>query len=276
VQGAGTLNANVSNSATVNAGDSGKAGLLTITGSYTQLSSGTLTVSVGGTTLGTQYSQLKISGPASLGGTLTAALINKFTPTVGQTFTILTASSVTGTFTNSTIAINSTEQFDISYTSDSVVLTVVSTSGSNSKSQSNETAVADPRQAAGNTLVSAKNSLRRAVGSWIDKRAVVGGVGANGRVQNEITRTDVVPLGSPRIWEHVPVAPSWEHVKAVGAAARAVALGEMHSDPAHHADNWVGVSHAVPVQAPLAGWPGTTNAHRTPMKIWNPAVPMMR
>ncbi|HVI07512.1 MAG TPA: hypothetical protein VND65_04380, partial [Candidatus Binatia bacterium] len=59
-------------------------------------------------------------------GTLTAALINSFTPTVGQTFTILTASSVTGTFTNSTIAINSSEHFNVSYTATSVVLTVAS------------------------------------------------------------------------------------------------------------------------------------------------------
>ncbi|HTV65427.1 MAG TPA: hypothetical protein VMD98_07475, partial [Bryocella sp.] len=70
VLGAGTLHGNTSNSAAISAGDSGKAGLLTITGTYTQLASGSLNVNVGGTTAGTLYSEVKISGKASLGGTL--------------------------------------------------------------------------------------------------------------------------------------------------------------------------------------------------------------
>jgi fibronectin-binding autotransporter adhesin len=131
ILGAGKLTGNVTvggsgTTPTINVGDSGVAGLLAITGTYTQLSTGTMNVSIGGTTLGTQFSQLQVSGAASLAGTLTAALVNGFTPTVGQTFTILTASGVTGTFTNSTIAINGSEHFVVSYTSTSVVLTVVS------------------------------------------------------------------------------------------------------------------------------------------------------
>jgi len=130
--GAGTLKGNVSigggggTTPTINVGDSGKAGLLKITGTYVQRSRGTMNVSVGGTTVGTKFSQLQVSGTASLGGTLTAALVNGFTPTVGQTFTVLTASSVAGAFSNSTIAINSTEHFAVSYTSTGVVLTVAS------------------------------------------------------------------------------------------------------------------------------------------------------
>ncbi len=44
--------------------------------------------------------------------------------TAGETFTVLNASSVTGTFSNSTIAINSSFHFVVSYTSTGVVLTV--------------------------------------------------------------------------------------------------------------------------------------------------------
>src|SRR4029077_18791780 len=129
IQGAGTLKANVSiggggTTPTIHVGDAGKAALLKITGTYTQLSTGTMNVSIGGQTIGTQLSQLQITGTASLGGTLTAAVVNGFTPTVGQAFTILTASSVSGTFTNSTIAINGSEHFVVSYTATSVVLTV--------------------------------------------------------------------------------------------------------------------------------------------------------
>jgi hypothetical protein len=56
---------------------------------------------------------------------LAAPLLAAYVPPVGQTFTVLTASSVTGTFTNTTIAINSSEHFAISYTATGVVLTVV-------------------------------------------------------------------------------------------------------------------------------------------------------
>ncbi len=262
--GAGSVKANVSNGATISAGDSGKAGLLTITGTYTQLSSATLNVNIGGTTVGTEYSQLKISGTASLGGTLAVTLINSFTPTIGQTFTILTAKSITGTFTNATIAINASEQFDISYTSTGVVLTVVSTSPANSnKSQSADLlAVADPKQAVGkSTAVAANNNLRHAIlGSGVGKRVEVAGTS-----------------NAPRIWEHIPATPSWDHVKAVTVAQLPVMTERsgMRSDLAHHVDNWTGTSHAVPVEAPLAGWAGV-NTHRLPMHLLPTTLPAVR
>jgi hypothetical protein len=109
-------------------GDASKAGIFKITGgSYKQAATGKLTTAIGGTTVGTQYSQLQVTGTgtATLNGTLAAPLLGAFVPSVGQTFTVLTASSVTGTFTNTTIAINSSEHFAISYTATGVVLTVV-------------------------------------------------------------------------------------------------------------------------------------------------------
>jgi hypothetical protein len=131
ILGAGKLSANVTvggsgTAPTISIGDSGKAGLLAITGTYTQLSTATMNSFVGGTTVGTQYSQLQVSGTATLAGTLTVTLASGFTPALNSTFTVLTAGSVTNTFSNSTIAINSSEHFVVSYTSTSVVLTVVS------------------------------------------------------------------------------------------------------------------------------------------------------
>ncbi len=111
--------------ATFSVGDFPASGLAQVSGTYTQWPNGILSTSIGGTILGTQYSQLK-AGHATLAGTLAAPLIPGFTPTVGQTFTVLVASPVTGTFTNTTIPINSTEHFAISYTTTTVVLTVVS------------------------------------------------------------------------------------------------------------------------------------------------------
>jgi hypothetical protein len=131
ILGSGKLSGNVTvggsgTAPTISIGDSGKAGLLAITGNYMQLSTATMNSFVGGTTAGTQYSQLQLGGTASLAGTLTVTLASGFTPAIGSTFTVLTAGSVTGTFSDSTIAINGTEHFNVSYTSTGVVLTVAS------------------------------------------------------------------------------------------------------------------------------------------------------
>jgi hypothetical protein len=126
--GQGKLAAAVTSSSTVTVGDStSKAGLLTVSGAYTQKPAGVLDVAIGGTTVGSQYSQLAVSNGVSLNGTLTIKLINGFVPTIGETFTILTGSAVSGTFSkvNGT-SINSSEHFDVSYTATAVTLTVVS------------------------------------------------------------------------------------------------------------------------------------------------------
>jgi hypothetical protein len=110
-------------------GDSNKkSGLIAIANNYAQLATGVMDVQIGGTTPGTQYSQLNVTGTAALTGTLNIAIIKSFKPTIGQTFTILNASTgVTGTFSvvNGT-SIDSTKHFSVSYTPTTVVLTVVS------------------------------------------------------------------------------------------------------------------------------------------------------
>lgn len=126
--GAGSFTGNLAlggtTAATLSLGDAGKSAQVKVTGTYTQNSTGTLIAAIGGTTVATQYSQLKVTGTAAVSGTLSAPLIGGFTPTVGQTFTVVSAKSVTGTFSNTTIAINSSEDFAISYTSTAVILTV--------------------------------------------------------------------------------------------------------------------------------------------------------
>ena len=102
-------------------------GKLTVADTYTQSSSGALDIQINGATAGTKYDHLKVTQGATLGGTLNIALGSGFTPTVGETFTILTASSVSDTFaTVNGLAINGSEHFTITYNAGSVVLTVVS------------------------------------------------------------------------------------------------------------------------------------------------------
>ncbi len=52
-----------------------------------------LNIEIGGTSPGTGYDQLVITGTATLGGTLNVSLINGFTPASGDTFQILTFAS---------------------------------------------------------------------------------------------------------------------------------------------------------------------------------------
>ncbi len=129
--GGGTVTGNFSlgggtSIGTFSVGDAGKAAQVKIAGNYSQTTNGILSTAIGGTTVATQYSQVKVTGSATLGGTLAAPLISGFTPSVGQVFTVVSANSVSGVFSNSTIAINSSEHFAISYTVNSVVLTVTS------------------------------------------------------------------------------------------------------------------------------------------------------
>jgi autotransporter-associated beta strand protein len=60
-----------------------------IGGDYTQGSSGTLEIEVGGTTAGTEYDVLNIGGTADLAGNIQIVLIDNFAPTPGDRFTIL-------------------------------------------------------------------------------------------------------------------------------------------------------------------------------------------
>jgi hypothetical protein len=101
--GDGTISGSVTNNGGIlSAGSS--PGTLTITGSYTQGAGGTLQAELAGTTLaGTDYDLLDVTGTASLGGTLDISLFGGFIGSVGDTFDIINASSITGDFSNVTV-----------------------------------------------------------------------------------------------------------------------------------------------------------------------------
>jgi len=126
--GNGTVSDNVVDAGVLSPGDSvSKPGRLTVADTYTQTSAGALDIAIGGATAGTKYDQLKITQGATLGGTLNIGLVSGFTPTVGETFTIVNAASVSGTFATVTgLSINGSEHFTIAYSGTKVVLKVVS------------------------------------------------------------------------------------------------------------------------------------------------------
>ena len=62
------------------------------------LATNTTNISIGGTTPETEYGRISTTGAATLSGTLNVSLVNGFTPSIGDSFTIMNYGSHTGTF----------------------------------------------------------------------------------------------------------------------------------------------------------------------------------
>ncbi len=281
ILGAGTVTGNVSvggsgTAPTISVGDNAQAGLLAITGNYTQLSTATMNGFIGGTTLGTQYSQLQVSGTATLAGTLTVTLASGFTPEVGSTFTVLTAAGIRGTFSNSTIAINSTEQFDVSYTSTGVVLTVVSIGAPQSGGSKHNNPVAASSHRPSDDL------KHRVAGTNVAVRkaslAAISGISKPNRHSDEILARayDWNSLAeSNRVAEHID-AP-WEHMYPVVAPVAPKveitrAAPERVSQSRTSDSNWTYSAYGTSQRLPVS-----TLMRHEPIKILpQPTLPMLR
>ncbi len=94
----------------------------TISGAYTQASAGKLDVLLGSAS---SYDQLAVTGAANLAGALDVELANGFVPTVGETFTIITRGSGSGTFSSTTTSAGGLS-YSVQYNTTSVRLTVTS------------------------------------------------------------------------------------------------------------------------------------------------------
>ena len=90
--GTGTVTGLLTNNGTVSPGTS--PGTINVTGNYTQSSTGLLLIEIASAS---SFDKLLITGTASLAGTLQYTILGGFNP-LGQSFTFLTASSVSGTF----------------------------------------------------------------------------------------------------------------------------------------------------------------------------------
>lgn len=122
--GSGIVNAPVANNGTGEASPGNSAGKLRIQGTYTQGANAKALIELGGTTQTTQYDLLEVTGTASLNGTLRLKLINGFTPTPADTFTIVTGGSVTGSFSSVTVEGGSIDlEPSVVYSANSVTVT---------------------------------------------------------------------------------------------------------------------------------------------------------
>ncbi|MDQ1389373.1 MAG: hypothetical protein QOF56_2827, partial [Acidobacteriaceae bacterium] len=293
ILGSGTVKGNLSvgnvsgNAAIINVGDSGKAGLLSITGAYTQLATGTITGLINGTTAGTGFSQLKVTGTAALAGTINFSVATAFQSslTVGETFTALTASTVTGTFSNSTIAINSTLHFVVSYTSTGVVLTVASgpvVPGNPNSSLRPAVMAAAVRPKLGATSKSISHIQLSGLRQYVAARKatksilVAGWRPPSGRSNAILARAP--EMRGLRIWEHPPMTPSVAARPVTVTVARTPAA--VNSIPARvgaiSSNRWLGQNNAMGTQVNFGAWSGASLNRRVPVKTMLPLMPRLR
>jgi fibronectin-binding autotransporter adhesin len=274
ILGAGTVEGNLSvgnasgTAAIINVGDSGVAGLLSITGKYTQLATGTMTGFINGTAAGTGFSQLKVTGAAALAGTINFTVATAFQAslTLGEKFTVLTASSVAGKFSNSEIAINSSLHFNVTYTTTGVVLTVASGAA----------AAREASSAAEPAAEITKSSLKLEVLNSKSAVLIRGVRGASGA--GEISRHSLVAgwevadrseWNHLRSWERIPVVRAWPVVEA--QMPRAVNENPVYSQPASDV-GMGGEGRTTGVSSPLRGWMSPSENRRAPVRILSPTL----
>jgi hypothetical protein len=118
LDGQGTLLGTVNNNGGTTA--PGRAvGTLSVQGGYEQGADGAMEIEIAGTTPGDEYDVLSISGAAHLDGELNIVTSNGFVPTSGQTFVILTAGTVDGTFRH----VVGAKRYTVAYNPTNVTLT---------------------------------------------------------------------------------------------------------------------------------------------------------
>jgi hypothetical protein len=286
ILGAGTVKGNLSvgnasgTAATINVGDSGVAGLLSITGKYTQLATGTMTGTINGTVAGTGFSQLKVTGAAALAGTInfTVAAAFQASLTLGEKFTVLSASSVTGTFSNTMIAINSTFHFTVTYTATGVVLTVASGpvaapsehGAAQMATASAKPAVANVVKSKGPVVISvsgvrrASSTEKFAAGKMLRPVVVAEWEHSTASLARESE------LNGLRSWERIPAVHAWP-VAAAPTPRAAVNESVVRSQ----AEPGVWRTREIrPIEAPLGtSRAGMSGLRREPVRILSPMLP---
>ncbi len=96
LEGSGLIAGPVVNNGRIAPGAS--AGTLSLSNTFTQNAAASLDIEIGGMLVGAQHDRLAITGTATLAGTLNVSLINGFSPEGSQSFVLLTAGSINGTF----------------------------------------------------------------------------------------------------------------------------------------------------------------------------------
>ncbi|MFB3896160.1 MAG: beta strand repeat-containing protein [bacterium] len=113
----------IANSGTIKFTSSGIT--LANTGAFSQTATGKLSIKLGSVS---SYNQIAVTGAATLNGTLEVNLVNGYTPTIGQTFTIITRGSGSGTF--SMLTSTSNLSYTVTYNTSNIQITITAVSSS--------------------------------------------------------------------------------------------------------------------------------------------------
>lgn len=101
-------------------------GIYTLDFNFTNTLDGTLNIEIGGTgTPGVDYDQLSVIGDANLDGKITIRYLNNYEPEIGDSFTVLTASNITGTFSIIDFPALVDKEWSVTYNSNSIVIEVM-------------------------------------------------------------------------------------------------------------------------------------------------------
>ena len=111
LSGFGAITGSVHNAGTVSPSTTG--GVLKISGTYQQTSAGVLSSVITGTSPGTKFGQLSVGGQATLAGTLKVSTGNGFTPSHGESFSVLLYQSRSGKFSTT----SGSPAYTVTYTS---------------------------------------------------------------------------------------------------------------------------------------------------------------
>ncbi|HWY75404.1 MAG TPA: hypothetical protein VN281_07295, partial [Verrucomicrobiae bacterium] len=106
-----------------------QSGILAMSGGYASASNALLNCGIGGTTAGTNYAQLQVSGSVALNGTLSINLNNNYIPTTNDSFTVLTAGTRNGAFSSFSYPSNQVTM-QLSNTTNSVIVRVTGVAAS--------------------------------------------------------------------------------------------------------------------------------------------------
>ncbi|MBL7703176.1 MAG: hypothetical protein JNM14_13065 [Ferruginibacter sp.] len=155
---------------------------------------GTELIEIAGTTPCTQHDQIQVTGTATLSGTLDVQFFGGYVPTCGESYTIMTATTVTGTFaTINYPALPAGMNWNIQYNATSVVLSITGT----------PTATATPASqtscsgTAITTIVLSGSPVAGTVYNWTrDNTVAVTGITASGSgdISGTLTNTTNAPV----------------------------------------------------------------------------------
>jgi hypothetical protein len=100
-----------------------QSGILSSFGGYSSSSNSLLSSTIGGTNAGTGFGQLQISGAVALNGGLGVSLANGYTPSLNDSFAVVTAGARSGTFASFTYPSN-VVTMQLNNTTNSVIVQV--------------------------------------------------------------------------------------------------------------------------------------------------------